>query len=83
MLIWPGIKLLGCLGRSKKGVRNSCSYTVKECGENVVTFEELTHSFTYDEVKDIMRLSHCQTYASCQGTEFVDSLTLHELSHPR
>ena len=29
MLIWPGIKLLGCLGRSRKGVRNGCIYTVK------------------------------------------------------
>ena len=55
----------------------------KECVEDSVSFEELTHSFGYDEIENIMRLAHCQTYASCQGTEFQDSLTLHELSHPR
>ena len=83
MLIWPGIKLLGCLGRSRKGVRNSCNYTVKSCADNIVTFEEVEHTFTYEEIKDVMRLSHCQTFASAQGTEFEGSLTLHELSHPR
>ena len=46
-------------------------------------FEEAPGSFTFDEVKELLRLSHCQTYASCQGTEFWDSLTIRELNHPR
>ena len=82
MLIWKGQKLLGCLGRIKKVVRNGCLYTIKACEEEV-TFEELPHSFSYDEVKEMFRLSHAQTYASCQGTEFTEACTLHELDHPR
>ena len=31
----------------------------------------------------MMRLSVAQTYASCQGTEFSEACTLHELDHPR
>ena len=82
MLVWPGLKLLGCVGRIKKGVRNGCLYTLKTCDDEV-TFEELPHSFSYDEVKEMFRLSHAQTYASCQGTEFTEACTLHELEPPR
>ena len=59
MLVWPGLKLLGCVGRIRKGVRNGCLYTIKACEEEV-TFEELPCSFSYDEVKEMMRLSHAQ-----------------------
>ena len=31
----------------------------------------------------MFRLSHAQTYASCQGTEFLEACTLHELDHQR
>ena len=87
MLIWPGIKLLGCVGRVKKGVRNGCLYTIKWCGgncpENPIYFEGLQYPFTDEEVKTMFRLSHAQTYSSCQGTEFSEACTLHELGHPR
>ena len=82
MLIWPGLKLLGCVGRVKKSVRNGCLYTVKGCDDDI-TFEELPCSFTEQEVRDMFRLSFAQTYASCQGTEFSEACTLHELDHPR
>ena len=82
MLLWPGLKLLGCVGRVKKGVRNGCLYTIKAC-EGEVTFEELPCTFSGQEVRDMFRLSHAQTYASCQGTEFTEACTLHELDHPR
>ena len=73
MQIWPGLRLLGCVGRTKKGV---------VCEEEV-TFEELPCAFSYEEVREMFRLSHAQTYASCQGTEFQEACTLHELNHPR
>ena len=41
MLIWPGLKLLGCVGRIRKGVRNGVLYTVTSCEDAVVKFEEL------------------------------------------
>ena len=82
MWIWPGQQLLGCVGRPRRGIKNSCLYTVKGC-EDLITFEEIPGEFTEAEVVSDLRLSNCQTYASCQGTEFNDSLTLHELSHPR
>ena len=37
----------------------------------------------YEEVRDWCRLSHAQTFASCQGTEFTESLTLWETDHPK
>ena len=80
--IWPGMTLLGCVGRPRRGIKNSCLYTVKEC-EELITFVEIPGEFTEEEVKADLRLSNCQTYASCQGTEFNASLTLHELGHPR
>ena len=87
MLIWPGLKLLGCVGRVKKGVRNGCLYTVKWCGGdcalNPIYFEELQCTFSEQEVRDMFRLSYAQTYASCQGAEFTEACTLHKLEHPR
>ena len=73
---------MGCVGRVKKGVLSGRLYTIKACEEEV-TFEELPCSFSYDEVKEMMGLSHAQTHASCQGTEFTEACTLHELDHPR
>ena len=81
MLLWPGLTLLGCLQRTRKGVRNGAPYTVASCDE-AVRFEELPEAFPYEEVAQLFRLSHAQTYASCQGTEFHQSLTLWEVDHP-
>ena len=82
MLIWPGLKLLGCVGRIRKGVRNGVLYTITSC-EDDVKFEELPHSFTKDEIRENSRLAAAQTYASCQVTEFQEACTLHELGHTR
>ena len=84
MRLWPGLVLLGCLQRSRKGIRNGAPYTIASCGETTVSFQELPgHSFSYEEVRDCCRLSHAQTFASCQGTEFTESLTLWETEHPK
>ena len=74
-----GLKLLGCLGRIRKGVRHGCLYTIKECEEEVALGELPTASTT----RERFRQSHCQIYASCLGTEFGETCRLHELKHPR
>ena len=51
--------------------------------EKAVKFENSEHEFSYDEVREMMRLSFARTYHSCQGVEFDDALTLHELGHEK
>ena len=66
MLLWPGLTLLGCLQRTRKSVRNGAPYTVASCGDDAARFEELPEqAFPYEEVAQLFRLSHTQTYASC------------------
>ena len=74
MLIWPSLTLIGCLSAEKKGVRNGCLYTVASVRDDEA-------SFTYDQVKQWLRLSYAQTYASCQGTEFEGPLRLWDVGH--
>ena len=38
----------------------------------------LEADFSFEQVKQWLRLSYAQTYASCQGTEFSGSLCLHD-----
>ncbi len=38
-------------------------------------------ALSYDQVASLLRLSYAQTYASCQGTEFDDTLRLHDTSN--
>ena len=82
LFLWPGLQLLGCVGRPRKGVRNSVLYTIQYCEEEV-KLVELPATFSYEEIKEFMRLGHCRTYASVQGTEFDESLRLHETGHAR
>ena len=82
MFLWPGLQLFGCVAGEKRGVRNQCLYTIKELGEDSVTFEELESAFSHDQVRQWFRLSFAQTYASCQGTEFDGPVCLWDTSNP-
>jgi hypothetical protein len=81
MKLWPGLSLLGCVSSEKKGVRNGCLYTVESVGEGVVHLEGLPAAFTFEQTTLWLRLSYAQTYASCQGTEFTESLCLWDVTH--
>ena len=81
-VIWPGLKLLGCVNTIKRAGRNSVLHTIDSCDETV-KFVQLQDTFSYDQVRDLFRLSNCRTIASCQGTEFDDALTVWETNHPR
>jgi hypothetical protein len=87
MFLWPGIELLGCVHASRKGVRNNVLYRVTALGEDTVTLvlaegEGDPFELTLPQVSDWMRLSFAQTYASVQGTEFSDTLRLHDVTTP-
>ena len=58
-------------------------YRIEHVDEKVVKFENLEHKFNYDEVRDMFRLSFARTYHSCQGVEFDEPLTLHDLGHEK
>ncbi len=81
MKLWPGLQLLGCVSAEKKGVRNGCLYTVTSVGDGLVHLEGLPVAFTYEQTTLWLRLSYAQTYASCQGTEFTESLCLWDVGH--
>ena len=81
MLIWPGIQLFGCTSAAR-AVRNGCLYTVESIdpgGQPLVL--EGVGSLTFDQARAWLRLSYAQTYASCQGTEFADSVCLWDTAH--
>ena len=80
LLIWVGIELLGCVVAEKKGIRNGCLYTVESINitAETIRLQGIDVDFTFDQAKQWLRLSYAQTYASCQGTEFSDSLCLHD-----
>jgi hypothetical protein len=81
MLIWPGIQLFGCTSAAK-AIRNGCLYTVESVDTEAQTFVlEGVGSVTFDQARAWLRLSYAQTYASCQGTEFVDSVCLWDTTH--
>ena len=81
MKLWPGIQLLGCVSSEKKGVKNGCLYTVESVGEGVVRLDGIASSFTFEQTTLWLRLSYAQTFASCQGTEFTESLCLWDVGH--
>jgi hypothetical protein len=81
MLLWPGIQLFGCTSAAK-AVRNGCLYTVESIDPETQTLViEGVGSLTFDQARAWLRLSYAQTYASCQGTEFADSLCLWDCAH--
>jgi hypothetical protein len=79
MLLWPGIQLFGCTSAAK-AVRNGCLYTVESIDAQTLVLEGVGR-LTFDQARAWLRLSYAQTYASCQGTEFADSLCLWDCAH--
>jgi hypothetical protein len=83
MLLWPGLQLFGCTSAAK-AIRNGCIYTVESLDTEAKTLVlEGVGSLTFDQARAWLRLSYAQTYASCQGTEFADSLCLWDCAHRR
>ena len=85
MFVWEGIELIGCTQSVKKGIRNNVMYKVARIDDAVHVsrrgdVSELI-SLSIPQVAALLRLSYAQTYASCQGTEFDDSLRLHDTSN--
>jgi hypothetical protein len=81
MLLWPGIQLFGCTSAAR-AVRNGCLYTVESIDPGAQTLViEGVGSLTFDQARAWLRLSYAQTYASCQGTEFADSVCLWDTAH--
>jgi hypothetical protein len=81
MLLWPGIQLFGCTSAAK-AVRNGCLYTVESIDPGAQTLVlSGVGSLTFDQARAWLRLSYAQTYASCQGTEFADSVCLWDTAH--
>jgi hypothetical protein len=80
MLLWPGIQLFGCT--TAAAVRNGCLYTVESVdAESQTLVLEGVGTMTFEQAKVHLRLSYAQTYASCQGTEFAESLCLWDCAH--
>jgi hypothetical protein len=81
MFLWPGIQLFGCTSAAKT-IRNGCLYTVESIDASAQTLVlEGVGSLTFDQARAWLRLSYAQTYASCQGTELADSLSLWDCAH--
>ena len=79
MWIWPGLELLGCLPIEKQGVRNGVLYKIESITEDTVKFEGGV-TLSKEDTVQLMRLSHCMTFASIQGRETDGSLCLYDTS---
>ena len=55
--------------------------SLEEDGVSVRHEEEAPIKLTYDQVASWLRLSFARTYASIQGTEFSESLRLHDTAN--
>ena len=82
MWIWPGLLLFGCAAGEKRGIRNQCLYEIEKIKDEEVKVKDNDRWFTFDDVKQLFRLSFAQTFASCQGTEFDGKLRLWDTSNP-
>ena len=81
MWIWPELELLGCLPIEKQGVRNGVLYKIESITDDTVHFEGGI-PLSKEDCVQLMRLSHCMTYASVQGRECDGSLCLHDCNNP-
>ena len=72
MWIWEGCELLGA-GTHK--VKNGIMYKLEAIEDEHVLFTT-GERLTFQEVARDLRMSFAQTYMSCQGSEFHDSLKL-------
>ncbi len=62
-------------------MRHGRLLTVEIVGRDVVKLEGFPAAFTFEQTTQWLRLSYAQTYASCQGTEFTESLCLWDVHH--
>jgi hypothetical protein len=76
---WPGLEVIGHGAPTKKGL----FYTVTSCDRKRVRVEGNGESVTLpaERAAKRLRLSHCITYASCQGLS-LDGVRLLETSSP-
>ena len=82
MWIWPGLEMFGCVAGERRGIRNQCLYEIEKIEDENVKIKDNDRWFTFDDVKQLFRMSFAQTYASCQGTEFDGQLRLWDTSNP-
>jgi hypothetical protein len=80
MWLWPGLRMLGCCHAERDGLRNGVTYTLEAVDAEGVTIAG--QRVPMEVVKRHLRLAHCQTYASCQGTEFTGTLRLWDAESP-
>jgi hypothetical protein len=79
MWLWPGQELIGAGGRCKKGI----FFAVAACTPEKLTVLGNGETLTMAPETAIrsLRLTHCLTYASCQGLS-LDGVRLLETSSP-
>ena len=79
MLVWPGLELLGC-SRSGRRIKNNVTYKVQILNDEHLVIESETENMTlsYAQAAELLRLSFARTYASIQGTDFDDTVRLHD-----
>ena len=85
MWIWRGLELLGSTQSSKKGIRNNVMYVVEQINDDNIIMKkrgsEESITLSKEQVGAYLRLSYAVTYASVQGTEFSESLRLHDTNN--
>ena len=69
-------EMCGCVAGERRGIRNQCLYEIEKIEDEQVKIKDNDRWFTFDDVKQLFRMSFAQTYASCQGTEFDGQLRL-------
>jgi hypothetical protein len=82
MLVYPGLMLLGCSTFGE--IKNAVPYTVVEVYENEVLVKDESEAeflVPWAVAKKVLRLGFARTYASIQGTEYKEPLTLHDAEH--
>ena len=87
--LWEGLELLGCCAAPKRQIQIGVMYIVEKIENERIFLNRGDYSgrngsfeLSLQQLKKHMRLSFAQTYASCQGTEFASTLTLHDTDSP-
>jgi hypothetical protein len=78
MWVWPGLVLFGSSGGRK--TRNGLAYEVESIGEDSLVAGGVKLPFA--NLAATMRLPRANTYASCQGTEYPDTLAINDTDNP-
>ena len=64
-------------------MKDGIAFRIEYVDDKMVKSERLEHAFTYEDVRDMFRLAVASTYHYCQGCEFGEPLTLHELAREK